>query len=69
MVFANPLRSISTFRPVDLVFGPSATDRLVGVLREAIGQRDGYCTAYADACATLACNRGRSPGNQAGVAA
>ncbi len=54
MVFANPLRSISTFRPVDLVFGPSATDRLVGVLREAIGQRDGYCTAYADACATLA---------------
>jgi len=54
MIFANPLRSVPAFRVPGLVFGPSATDRLVGALREAIGQRDGYCTAYADACAKLA---------------
>ena len=62
---ANTLRAIPTFRPAGLVFGPSATDRLVGVLREAIGQRDGYCTAYADACAKLAwANRTKAAGRR-----
>jgi len=62
---ANTLRAIPTFRPAGLVFGPSATDRLVGALREAIGQRDGYCTAYADACAKLAwANRTKAAGRR-----
>jgi hypothetical protein len=57
----NTLRAIPTARPAWMVFGPSATDRLVGALREAISRRDGYCTAYADACAWLArANRSRA---------
>ena len=65
MIFANTLRAIPIFRPAGLVFGPSATDRQVGALREAIGQRDGYCTAYADACAKLAwANRTKAAGRR-----
>ncbi len=58
---ANPLRSISTFTPAGRVFGPSATDRLIGDLRTALDRRDGYCTAYADARAWLSrANRSRT---------
>lgn len=51
---ANTLRVIPTFRPAGMAFGPSPMDRLVGSLRAAIDQRDGYCPAYAQACAKLA---------------
>ena len=61
----NTLRAIPTFRPAGRVFGPSTTDHLVGVLRKAIAQRDGYCTAYADACAKLAwANRTKAAGRR-----
>lgn len=61
----NTLRSIPTFRPSAGFFGPSATDHLVGALRKAIGRRDGYCTAYADACAKLAwANRTKAAGRR-----
>ena len=49
----NVLRSIPTFRPAGLVFGPSATDRLIGDLRRALAARPGYADAYAAACAKL----------------
>ncbi len=50
---ANTLRSIPTFRPVGMVFGPSATDRLIGNLRVALDGRPGYARTYAAACAKL----------------
>jgi hypothetical protein len=50
---ANTLRAISTLRPVALVFGPSATDRLIGDLRRALDGRPGYTEMYAAACAKL----------------
>ncbi len=56
----NTLRAIPTFTPAWRVFGPSPMDRLIGDLRVALDQRDGYCTAYADARALLSrANRSR----------
>jgi hypothetical protein len=49
----NTLRAIPTFRPAALVFGPSATDRLIGDLRWALDSRVGYAEMYAAACAKL----------------
>lgn len=51
---SNTLRAIPTFRPVSMAFGPSPMDRMIGNLRVAIDARDGYCSAYAQACAKLA---------------
>jgi len=50
---ANTLRAISTLRRAALVFGPSATDRLIGDLRRALDGRPGYAEMYAAACAKL----------------
>ncbi len=50
---ANTLRAISTLRPAALVFGPSATDRLIGDLRRALDGRPGYAEMYAAACTKL----------------
>ena len=49
----NTLRSILTFRPAGMVFGPSATDRLIGDLRRALDSRPGYADMYAAARAKL----------------
>lgn len=49
----NTIRSISTFRPVWMVFGPSATDCLIGNLRRALDSRPGYAEMYAVARAKL----------------
>lgn len=49
----NTLRAIPTFRPAALVFGSSATDRLIGDLRRALDSRPGYAEMYAAACAKL----------------
>lgn len=54
MFFTTPFRPIPSFRSAGMVFGPSPMDRLVGNLRAALDQRDGYCPAYAQACAKLA---------------
>ncbi len=51
---ANPLRAVSTLIPASRAFGPSPMDRLIGTLRVALDARDGYCPAYAQACAKLA---------------
>jgi len=47
------LRAIPTLRPAALVFGPSATDRLIGDLRRGLDSRSGYAEIYAAACAKL----------------
>ena len=54
----NPLRSLPLFRPASAVFGPSATDKLVGELRNALWTVAGWERAYDKARATLgAANR------------
>ncbi len=66
---ANTLRVIPTFRPAGMTFGPSPMDRLVGNLRAALDQRDGYCPAYAQACAKLSwANRTKSEHRRANQA-
>ena len=49
----NTLRSIPTYRPAGVVFGPSATDRLIGDLRRALDSRPGYADMYVAARAKL----------------
>lgn len=49
----NTLRAIPIFRPAWMVFGPSATDHLIGDLRRALSSRSGYAEMYAAACAKL----------------
>ncbi len=66
---ANPLRAVPAFRAPGMAFGPSPMDRLVGNLRAALDQRDGYCPAYAQACAKLAwANRTKSEHRRANQA-
>ena len=66
----NTLRAIPTARPAWMAFGPSPMDRLVGILRVALDARDGYCPAYAQACAKLAwANRTKSQHRRANQAA
>ncbi len=67
---ATTLRAIPTFRPAGMAFGPSPMDRLVGNLRVALDARDGYCPAYAQACAKLSwANRTKSEHRRANQAA
>ncbi len=67
---ANPLRAVPSFRSAGVAFGPSPMDRLIGNLRTALDQRDGYCPAYAQACAKLAwANRTKSEHRRANQAA
>ncbi len=70
MSFATPLRAVPTFRPAGMAFGPSPMDRLIGDLRVALDRRDGYCPAYAQACAKLSwANRTKSEHRRANQAA
>jgi hypothetical protein len=69
MSFATSLRAVPFFRAPGMTFGPSPMDRLVGNLRAALDQRDGYCPAYAQACAKLAwANRTKSEHRRANQA-
>jgi len=49
----NPLRSMPLFKPLSSVFGPSATDRMVGDLRNAYYALQGWQQSYTKACKAL----------------